>query len=155
MMPQSLGEQLEVLRDEALNSAELSGDAGGEEVFDAIVSRVVRMNETDPGLDMALRDALNRRLAWGESLSLVIADCDSVCRRLLVAVQRSLPDPEDASRIAAIIAEVSCDAARHLARNAVERASKERALQRREMMVQRQLETALNQQDKFIKNYSK
>lgn len=154
-MSQALSERLEVLRDEALNTAELGGDAGGAEVFDAIVSRVACMNETDPGLDLSLREALNRRLAWGESPSMVIVDCDSVCKRLLAAVQRSFRDPEDMSKIVMVIADVSCSAARHLARNAVERASKERALQRREMMVQRQLETALAQQEKIIGRYKK
>ena len=59
-----------------------------------------------------------------------------------------------ASQVVVVIAEVSCAAARHLARNAVQRASKERALQRREMMVQRQLAAALGQQDERIQNYS-
>lgn len=153
-MSADLAERLEVLRDEALNTAEFGADAAGAEVFDAILSRIARMHETDPGLDMSLRDALNRRLAWGESPSTVIVDCDSVGKRLLAAVQRSFRDPEDTAKIVCVIAEVSCSAARHLARNAVQRASKERALQRREMMVQRHLAAALGQQDELIQGYS-
>jgi hypothetical protein len=153
-MSLDLSERLEVLRDEALNTSEYGADAAGSEVFDAILSRVARMHETEPGLDMSLRDALNRRLAWGESPSTVIVDCDNVGKRLLAAVHRSFRDPEDAAKVVVVIAEVSCAAARHLARNAVQRASKERALQRREMMVQRQLAAALGQQDERIQNYS-
>ncbi len=153
-MSHELSERLEVLRDEALNTAEYGSDAAGSEVFDAIIGRVARMQETEPGLDMSLRDALNRRLAWGESPSTVIVDCDNVGRRLLAAVHRSFRDPEDTAKVVMVIAEVSCAAARHLARNAVLRASKERAMQRREMMVQRQLAAALGQQDERIQNYS-
>lgn len=149
-----LGERLEVLRDEALNTAEYGADAPGGEVFDAILSRVSRMDETEPGLDMSLRDALNRRLAWGESPSTIIVDCDGVGKRLLGAVQRSFRDPEDTAQVVVVIAEVSCSAARHLARNAVQRASKERALQRREMMVQRQIAAALAQQDDLIQSFA-
>lgn len=150
-----LSECLEVLRDEALNTSEYGADAAGTELFDAIVGRVARLHETDPGLDMSLRDALNRRLAWGESSSTIIVDCDNVAKRLLAAVHRSFRDPEDAAKVVVVIAEVSCAAAHHLTRNAVQRASKERALQRREMMVQRQLAAALGQQDEQIQNYSK
>jgi len=153
-MSLDLGERLEVLRDEALNTAEYGTDAPGGEVFDAIVSRLTHMNDTDPGLDMILRDGLNRRLAWGESPSTVIVDCDSVGKRLLAAVHRSFRDPEETAKVVVIISEVTCSAARHLARNAVQRASKERALQRRELMVQRQLSTVLGQQDDLIAAYT-
>lgn len=153
-MSLELSEQLEVLRDEALNTAEYGADAAGGELFDAILSRLVRMSDTDVDLDMSLHDALSRRLAWGESPSTIIVDCDNVAKRLLAAVQRSFRDPEDTAHAASIIADVSCAAARHLARNAVHRASRERALQRREMMVQRQLATALGDQDQRIRGIS-
>ncbi|MCP4444122.1 MAG: hypothetical protein GY811_02090 [Myxococcales bacterium] len=153
-MSLEITERLEVLRDEALNTADFGPDAGGAEVFDAILSRVARTSETAPGLDMSLREALNRRLAWGENASAITVDGESVCKRLLAAVLRSFRDPEDTARVVVIIAEVSCTAASHLARNAVQRASKERALQRREMMVQRQLAAALGQQDELIQSYS-
>ena len=104
-MSLDLRERLEVLRDEALNTSEYGADAPGSEVFDAIVSRVTRMNDTEPGLDMSLRDALNRRLAWGESPSTIIVDCDNVGKRLLAAVQRSFRDPEDTARVVVVIAE--------------------------------------------------
>ncbi len=153
-MSLEMSERLEVLRDEALNTTEYGDDAAGAELFDAVVSRLARINDTDLGLDMSLHDALSRRLAWGESPSTIIADCDMVAKRLLAAVQRSFRDPEDTAYVATIIADVSCAAARHLARNAVSRASRERAQQRREMMVQRQLATALGDQDQRIQEYS-
>ncbi len=149
-----LSSRLEVLRDEALNTAESGPDAPGTEVFDAILDRVAHMHDTDLSLNMSLRDALNRRLAWGEDPSTIIVDSDSVGKRLLSAVGRAFPDPGETASLASIIVEVTCSAARHLARNAARQASSERALQRREQMVQRQLEAAITQQDDRLKKYS-
>lgn len=145
--------RLEVLRDEALNTAEYGPDALGAEIFDAVINRLETLGDTDPGLDMRLHDSLSRRLAWGENPSTVIVDCAMVSRRLIAAAQRSFVDPEEASRVVAITCEVSCAAARHLARFAVQGASNERAQQRRELMVQRQLGAALKQQDELLKTY--
>jgi hypothetical protein len=153
MTRQSIAPRLEVLRDEALNTAEYGPDATGSEIFDAVVNRLITMGETEPGLNMSLHDALSRRLAWGENASTVIVDCDSVCKRLVAAVHRSFPDPEESTKIVAVITDVACTAARHIARFAVQGASKERAQHRRELMVQRQLSSALEQQEDLIQRY--
>lgn len=153
-MSPDMKERFSVLRDEALNCSEYGNDAPGGEIFEAILGRVGTMGDTDPGLDLSLQDALSRRLAWGENPATVIVDCDGVCKRLLSATRRSFPDPEEATRITGIITDVACATARHIARIAVQRASKERALQRREAMVQRQLSSALTQQEDLLKKYS-
>lgn len=154
-MTLSLSERLEVLRDEALNCAEYGVDAPGSEIFDAVMSHLTDDDtDTDPDLDLSLHDALSRRLAWGEDPSAIIVDCDGVCKRLLAATHRSFPDPEVATRIAGIITEVACAASRHIARVACQRAGKERAQQRREKMVQRQLSAALEQQEELIRSLS-
>lgn len=155
MSQRKIASRLEVLRDEALNTAEFGPDAPGSEIFDAVVNRLATMGDTEPGLDMRLHDSLSRRLAWGENPSTVIVDCDLVCKRLVAAAQRSFTDPEESTKIVAIITDVACTAARHIARFTVQGASKERAQQRRELMVQRQLRTALEQQEALIQKLSR
>ena len=150
-----VSDRFAVLRDEALNCAEVGENAPGGEIFEAILARLRHLGETDPGLDLSLHDALSRRLAWGESPSTVAVDCNAVCKRLLSATQRSFPDPEESTQIIAVITEVACTASRHIARMAVQQASKERALERREMMVQRQIAAAIGQQDALIQQFTK
>ncbi len=147
-----LGERFSVLRDEALDCAQYGDSAPGTELFEAILSDLLHLGETEPGLDLSLQDSLSRRLAWGDDASTIAVDCDAVCQRLLAATPRSFPDASEASIVVSVIATVTCTASRHLARLAVQRASKERALERREMMVQRQLAAALSQQDELIRS---
>jgi hypothetical protein len=147
---QSLADRFSVLRDEALNCAQYGESAPGSELFEAILASLANLGETEPGFDLSLQDALSRRLAWGDDPSIIAVDCDSVCQRLLAATPRSFPDSGEATVVIAIITEVTCTASRHIARLAVQRASQERALERREMMVQRQLAAALSQQDELI-----
>ena len=150
-MSADMSERLSVLRDEALNCAEFGENAPGAEIFDAILTRLAHLGETDPGLDLSLQDGLSRRLAWGESPATIIVDCDLVCKRLIAAVQRSFPDPSEAIVVFAIITDVACTSSRHIARMAVQRSSSERALERRELMVQRQLSAALEHQEDLIR----
>jgi hypothetical protein len=149
-----LAKRLEVLRDEALNASEHPDDPPGSEIFDAVVHRLAHFGETEPGIDLSLQDSLSRRLAWGESEATVLVDCDNVCKRLLAAAKRSFKDCEEAGKVIAVVTEVSCTAARHVAMAAVQRASKERASSRREEMIQRQLNTAIRQQQEIIRHFS-
>ena len=150
-MPPELSERFAVLRDEALNCAEYGENAPGSELFEAILSSLVHYGQTEPAFDLSLQDALSRRLAWGDDPATVAVDCDSVCKTLIGATPRSFTDPEEATLVIAMITEVTCTASRHLARLAVQKASRERALQRREMMVQRQLGAALDQQEERMR----
>lgn len=153
-MSTQLSERFSVLRDEALNCAELGDDAPGGEVFEAILACLSHLGEADGGLDLSLQDAISRRLAWGENASAVALDNDSVCQRLLAAIPRSFPEASDATQVVAITVQVACTASRHIARLAVQQASKERALERREMMVQRQIAAAISQQDELISEFT-
>lgn len=146
-MSASLRDRFEVLRDESLNLSEYGNDAPGTEVFEAVCYGLSHLGDTEPNINLSLHDALSRRLAWGEDPSTVIVDCDDVSRRILNAVQRSFPDTEESTIIVGLVTSVACAASRHLARIAVQRASKERALNRREIMVQKQLSVVLAQQD--------
>ena len=150
-MAPEISERFAVLRDEALDCAEYGENAPGAELFEAILSSPVHYGQTDPALDLSLRDALSRRLAWGDDPATVAVDCDAVCRRLIGATPRSFTDSEEATLVIAMITEVTCTASRHLARLAVQRASRERALERREMTVQKQLGAALEQQEERIR----
>lgn len=150
----SLRERFEVLRDEALNTAEFGPDAPGSEIFDAVLSYLSALGDTEPELDLSLQDSLSRRMAWGEDPATVLVDCDSVCKRLIAAARRSFTSSPEADQLIFIITEVACAAAKHMARIAIQRATKERALQRREMMVQRQLSSALHKQDEAIQQYA-
>ena len=153
-MSEDLAKRLEVLRDEALESSEHGDNPPGAEVFDAVVHRLAHFGETEPGIDLSLQDSLSRRLAWGEAEAAVLVDCDNVCKRLLAAAERSFTDPEEAAQVIVVVTEVSCTASRHVAMAAVQRASKERASGRREEMIQRQLNTAIRQQQEIIKHFS-
>jgi hypothetical protein len=153
-MSAGLSERLSILRDEALNCAEFGDEATGGEIFDAIRNQLFRSTDTDPGLDLSLHDALSRRLAWGENPAAVLVDCDAVCKRLTAAVLRSFPSPKESTKIIGIITEVACQSARHLARVAAQQTSKERALERREAMVQQQLQSVLDQQEELIRDLS-
>lgn len=145
-----LSDRFAVLRDEALNCAEYGESAPGSELFEAILSCLAHYGETEPGFDLSLQDALSRRLAWGDDPTTIAVDSDAVCRRLIAATPRSFIDHAEATLVVAMITEVTCTASRHIARLAVQQASRERALERREVMVQRQLESALQQQEELL-----
>ena len=66
-MSSNLADRVLVLRDEVLAIADVGDtDPPGAEIFDAIVSTIAAREDTNPGLDMALHEAISRRLAWGE-----------------------------------------------------------------------------------------
>ncbi len=145
--PPTLADRVAVLRDEVLLTAEC-GDREplGAEVFDAIVRALVVENETDPGLDHTLHDAITRRLAWGDTEEDVLANASDVCDRLMVAAQRSFTDPGEEMEVLQQAVQVGCAAARILAQAALGRAGRERAARLREEMGQRRLREALARQ---------
>jgi len=136
-----------VLRDEVLDTADLGDpDPPGAEIFDAVVRALVAYNETIPGLDLTLHDAITRRLAWGDEESVVLADASTVCDRLIASAQRAFREPADEMLVTELAAEVSCSAARIVAMAAVGRAARERAARLREELGQRRLNEALERQ---------
>ncbi len=142
----SLADRVAVLRDEVLATADNSADREppGSEVFDAVLRGLAVSTET--GLDLALHDAVARRLAWGDTEAKVLADAGEVCRRLLAAAQRALRDPGDELQVASAVAEAASAAARIVAMLVLGRVARERAAQLREEMAQERLGQALERQ---------
>jgi len=146
-----LGEAVRVLRDEVLATVEHGDrDPPGAEVFDAVLRTLAAGGESVPGLDLALHDAVARRLAWGDSEEVVLSDAELVFDRLMIAVDRAFRDPAD--RMVAIEAatQVAATIARVVALAAVARASRDRAALLREALAQRQLREVLDKQRSSI-----
>jgi len=142
-----LADRVLVLRDEVLDTVEHGDrDQPGVDVFDAIVRAVAAYGETAPGLDLTLHDAIARRLAWGDTEELVLADADHVFHRLARAAERALRDPAEEMLVLAVAAEVATQVARIVAIAAVGRAQRDRAARTREEMAQRRLRDALAEQ---------
>ena len=57
------------------------------EVFDAVLRALAVTGETE-GVDLNLHDSVTRRLAWGDSEEVVLADAEMVFDRLMVAIER-------------------------------------------------------------------
>lgn len=142
-----LTEAVAVLRDEVLETVE-HGDRGppGTEVFDAVLRALTVGGESVPGLDLALHDAVSRRLAWGDSEEVVLADAEMVFDRLVVAVERAFRDPADQMVVIEAATLVAGTVARVVSLAAVARASRDRATRLREEMAQRQLKEVLEKQ---------
>jgi hypothetical protein len=144
-------EAVSVLRDEVLDTV-LYGDRDppGTEVFEAVLRALAVGGESVPGLDLALHDAVARRLAWGDGEEVVLSDAEAVFDRLLVAVERALRDPADQMVVVEAATLVAVTVSRVVALAGVARASRERAARLREEMSQRQLQEALQKQKATI-----
>ena len=128
MSATDLAAAISVLRDEVLDTAE-HGDREppGAEVFDAVLRALAVGGESVPGLDLALHDAVARRLAWGDGEEVVLADAEAVFDRLLIAVERALRDPADQMVVIEAATLVAVTVARVVSTAAVARASRDRA----------------------------
>jgi hypothetical protein len=148
-MPTDMIAALRVLRDEVLDT-EHHGDRDppGAQVFEALLRALA--GGAAPGLDLALHDAVARRLAWGDSEEAVLADAELVFDRLMVAVQRALRDPADQMVVIDTATRVAATVSRVVALAAVARAGRERAARTREEMTQRQLREVLDKQKATI-----
>ena len=144
-------EAVSVLRDEVLDTAEQGDrDPPGAEVFDALLRALAIGGDSVPGLDIQLREAVSRRLAWGDSEESVLADCEMVFDRLLVSVERAFRDPADRMVLVEAATQVAVTVARVVSLAAVARASRDRADRLREEMAQRQLREVLEKQRSTI-----
>jgi hypothetical protein len=144
-------ESVSFLRDEVLETAEHGDrDPPGTEVFEAVLRALATGGESVPGLDMALHDAVSRRLAWGDSEEVVLADAEMVFDRLLVAVERAFRDPADQMVVIEAATMVAVTVARVVSLAAVARATRDRAARLREEMAQRQLREVLEKQKATI-----
>ena len=146
-----LTEAVAVLRDEVLETAEHGDrDPPGAEVFDAVLRALTVGGESVPGLDLALHEAVSRRLAWGDSEEAVLADAEMVFDRLMNAVERAFRDPADQMVVVEAATLVAVTVARVVSLAAVARASRDRAARLREEMAQRQLREVLEKQKATI-----
>jgi hypothetical protein len=144
-------ESVSVLRDEVLDTAEHGDrDPPGTEVFEAVLRALAMGGETVPGLDLALHDAVSRRLAWGDSEEVVLADAEMVFDRLLVSVERAFRDPADQMVVVEAATLVAVTVSRLVSLAAVARATRDRAARLREEMAQRQLREVLEKQKATI-----
>jgi hypothetical protein len=142
-----LVEAVSVLRDEVLDTVEHGDrDPPGAEVFDALINALTIGGESVPGLDLTLHDSVTRRLAWGDSEEVVLADAEMVFDRLMIAVERALRDPADRMVVIEAATQVAVTVARVVSLAAVGRASRDRAARLREEMAQRQLREVLEKQ---------
>jgi hypothetical protein len=144
-------EAVRLLRDEVLDTAH-HGDREppGAEVFEALLRALSIGGESVPGLDLALHDAVARRLAWGDSEEAVLADAERVFDRILSAVDRALRDPDDQMVIIEAATQAATTVSRVVALAAVARAGRDRATRMREEMSQRQLREVLEKQKATI-----
>lgn len=144
-------EAVRVLRDEVLDTVEHGDrDPPGAEVFEAVLRALAVGGESVPGLDLALHDAVSRRLAWGDSEEVVLADAELVFDRLVIACERAFRDPEDRMVVIEAATLVAVTVARVVALAAVQRASRDRAARLREELSQRQLREVLEKQKATI-----
>ena len=144
-------EAVAVLRDEVLDTVEHGDrDPPGTEVFDAVLRALAVGGESVPGLDLALHESVSKRLAWGDSEEVVLADAEMVFDRLVVAVERAFRDPSDQMVVIEAATLVAVTVARVVSLAAVARASRDRAARLREEMAQRQLKEVLEKQKATI-----
>jgi hypothetical protein len=144
-------EAVRVLRDEVLETAEHGDrDPPGAEVFEAVLRALAIGGESVPGLDLALHDAVSRRLAWGDSEEAVLSDAELVFDRLMVSAERAFRDVSDRMVVIEAATLVAVTIARVVALAAVARASRDRAARLREELAQRQLREVLEKQKATI-----
>jgi len=140
-------EAVSVLRDEVLDTVEHGDrDPPGAEVFEALLRALSIGGESVPGLDLQLHDSVTRRLAWGDSEEVLLADAEMVFDRLMVAVERALRDPADRMVVIEAATQVAVTVARVVSLAAVGRAARDRAARLREELAQRQLKEVVEKQ---------
>jgi hypothetical protein len=146
-----LTEAVRVLRDEVLDTVH-HGDREppGAEVFEALLRALSIGGESVPGLDLALHDAVARRLAWGDGEEEVLADAELVFDRLMVSVERAFRDLEDQMIVIEAATQVAVTVSRVVAIAAVARAGRDRTTRMREDLAQRQLKDVLEKQKATI-----
>lgn len=145
-MSASLSDRVNVLRDEVLDTAERGDrDPPGTEIFDALI-RALATTESGAGIDLNLRDAIARRLAWGDTEDVLLGDAGDVFTRLMKAIARAFRDPEEQMAVTEAASDVLTTAARIVALAALGRAGRDRSARTREELAQRRLHDALAEQ---------
>jgi hypothetical protein len=152
----SVSERLDALRDDVLHTAELGDrDRKGGEVFAAVVRLLANREEGSSPLDLTLHEAISQRMAWGDPEGVVLADADSVCKRVLEVSRQAFSEPEERLLIADAVCEIGIVAARMIASAALGRAGRERASLLREEVLQLRLQDAVKRQEEELAELSK
>lgn len=149
MSETNMVEAVSVLRDEVLATADHGDrDPPGAEVFDALIRALASADSLSgfSGIDLALHDSVSRRLAWGHSEELVLADAELIFDRVMIAVERAFRDPADQMVVIEAVTQVAVTVARVASLEAIARAARDRAARIREEMAQRQLREVLDKQ---------
>ena len=155
-MSEDLAERVQVLRDEVLDTVEHGDrDPPGQEVFDALVRTLSIGTDSMPAIDLAVHDAVARRMAWGDREEMVLADCELVFDRLVMACERAFRDPMDQAAVIEAATQVAAAVARVAAMAAVSRAGRDRAARLREELTQRQLREAIETQKRNVARLEK
>lgn len=145
-----VAQQLAILRDEVLLTAEHGEAPPGAAYFDAIVAAVEQREAPGQagggGDDRVLAAALDAQLALRGPDGAVLAEADATFDRLIVAVDRSLEHPADLMLVVDAACTVFAQLAAHVSRAAITRAARDRAERVRQELVVRQLEDALTEQ---------
>jgi hypothetical protein len=151
-----LREAVAVLRDEVLDTVQHGDhDPPGTEVFEIVLRALAAARRdsrpgSEPGFDLAIDDAVSRRLAWGHDEAAILADTERVFDRLVVATERAFRDPHDQMSVIEVAAAVASAVSRSVALAAIARAERARATRLREEMTQRQLKDVLERQTATI-----
>jgi len=146
-----LGEKVAILRDEVLDIvAGGSEDSPAVAIFDAVVRSLSAGPDTAAGLDLTLHDAVDRRLAWGDTEETIVSAAELVFARLARAAQRALRDPDEEMLVLETAADVVAGTARVVALAAVARATRDHAAVMREEAAQRRLKDALADQERNL-----
>ncbi len=144
--PTSLGDRVQVLRDEVLDTVEHGDrDPPGAEIFDALI-RALAVTDSGAGIDLNLRDAIARRLAWGDTEDVVLGDAAEVFARLMKAITRAFRDTDEQMAVIEAASDVATTASRIVALAALGRAGRDRSARTREELAQRRLRDALTEQ---------
>jgi hypothetical protein len=143
----TLADRVAAFRDEVLAAATGDREPPASEVFDAVVRTLSRGRAASASeVDLALHDAIARRLAWGDSEIQILADGRDVCSGLLDAARRALRDPDEEMDVAVAVAEAGSAAARILLLLVLGRIARERAALLREELAQERLARAIERQ---------
>lgn len=141
-----LVERLAVLRDEVLDAAGGGASDSCSELFEAVLSALTLGSESVAGIEVTVQDAVARRLAWGDPENQLLADCEWVFDRLMVAVERGFRDADERMVVIEAMTQVAVMVSSAIAMHAVARAARDRATRLREEMAQRQLRDAVEKQ---------
>lgn len=149
-----LAERIAALRGRVLDAPPRPDrEPAGVELFEAALrllgSARPPTGEDDP-IDVAIKEGLKRRLAWGDDERTILSDAAETARRLLTAARPELADPSEEIEVAVAVAEAGAAVGRVLALALARQVVRQRAVQIREERAEQRLIEAIEKQKKEI-----